>query len=395
MEGVNHVWPLVATNDTKEPEILFEGAYLITGGPSGLGLEIAKWLVDKGVQKLILVSRRGELDVEDVEYFHNKNVETMMRSVDISSIEQIKRLRNELFDLGVDVKGIVHTATAYHDDFIENMTEENYKTVLYTKALGAYYLDEVFSASNLHDFILCSSATTLFGNIGQVNYVVANSYLESLVHARRLRGKAASYIAFGPISDVGYIARNENLKKSMENQLQDGFISSKEAINSIQKVLTEQLSGLAVMRFHVGRMAKAMPIFNSSRFDVLRMTESDVPIDNKDFASYIKSLSTEDAKIELTEIVLNEIAKILDVPSKELDLESSLNNLGFDSLMVFDLAVSLEKRIGISISRFAFQQVPNINKLSEILLTNILGVAEEQDNETGLLQKHGVLPNDK
>ncbi|MBL0287785.1 MAG: KR domain-containing protein [Bacteroidetes bacterium] len=37
-----------------------DGAYLITGGTSGLGLLYAKWMVQSGARKIALVSRSGE-----------------------------------------------------------------------------------------------------------------------------------------------------------------------------------------------------------------------------------------------------------------------------------------------------------------------------------------------
>ncbi len=36
-----------------------DGTYLLTGGLGGIGLELASWLVRRGVRQLVLVSRRG------------------------------------------------------------------------------------------------------------------------------------------------------------------------------------------------------------------------------------------------------------------------------------------------------------------------------------------------
>ena len=35
------------------------GTYLITGGLGALGLEVARWLIDRGARRLVLVGRRG------------------------------------------------------------------------------------------------------------------------------------------------------------------------------------------------------------------------------------------------------------------------------------------------------------------------------------------------
>ena len=59
---------------------------------------------------------------------------------------------------------------------------------LLTKAKGAAYLDEFSRKYNLDNFIVYSSVTTFFGNIGQANYVAARWFLESLILAKEKTG---------------------------------------------------------------------------------------------------------------------------------------------------------------------------------------------------------------
>jgi phthiocerol/phenolphthiocerol synthesis type-I polyketide synthase C len=376
-------------NETVLPDKLkLTGTYLVTGGTSGFGLATAQWLVTKGVKSLILVSRSGVLEADSIKFFEKHNVKLDIKSIDVTSYKELKNLKTEIKTDNLKLNGIIHAAAVYEDSLIENMTAEKYEKVMYTKIKGAYYLDLLFNNFKLSHFIVYSSATTFFGNTGQANYIAGNAYLESFIQFRRLNGKCGNYISFGPISDTGFLTRNLKLKQSLENQIGEGFISTKEALDALEKVIIENKPGFAVMGFNVNKMAKAMPIFYSSRFDVVRSDETVINTENKDFAEYLKNLDSEDARSELISIIGNEVAKFLEIPLDEIDLKKSLKELGFDSLMIFDFALVLEKKIGISIPKFSLQQIPNAENLANTLIDQIHNNVTEEQFEELLTSKH-------
>ena len=53
------------TDGTAGFEIRADGAYLVTGAFGGLGLEVARWLSDRGAGRLILVGRRAPQDAAE------------------------------------------------------------------------------------------------------------------------------------------------------------------------------------------------------------------------------------------------------------------------------------------------------------------------------------------
>src|SRR6516165_4391148 len=74
---------------------------------------------------------------------------------------------------------IIHCAAGIQDSSLVNMTEANFDNVLRPKIAGAWNLHQKTLDQELDFFVMYSSATTLFGNEGQGNYVAANLYLES------------------------------------------------------------------------------------------------------------------------------------------------------------------------------------------------------------------------
>jgi hypothetical protein len=82
------------------------------------------------------------------------------------------------------------------------------KTVWGAKADGAWYLHKYTLGvdNDLQSFILFSSIASLVGNIGQINYSSANSFLDSLVQYRRSLGLTAISIQWPGISGIGLAA---------------------------------------------------------------------------------------------------------------------------------------------------------------------------------------------
>ncbi len=101
------------------------------------------------------------------------------------------------------------------DALLRDMERDQLHRVLAPKIGGALQLHEATRAQALDFFILYSSATTLFGNPGQAAYVAANVALEALATERRALGLPVTCIGWGPIGDVGYLARNERVLNAL------------------------------------------------------------------------------------------------------------------------------------------------------------------------------------
>jgi len=81
------------------------------------------------------------------------------------------------------------------DRLVESLDRESIETVLRPKITGALNLERLAHNFALDYLLLFSSATTLFGNPGQYNYVAANAFLDGLARQMRSRGVPALAIA--------------------------------------------------------------------------------------------------------------------------------------------------------------------------------------------------------
>ncbi|MDR5662849.1 KR domain-containing protein, partial [Burkholderia cenocepacia] len=101
-------------------------------------------------------------------------------------------------------KGVLHSAMSIDDGLVRNLDDARMAAVLAPKVAGAWNLHRATRGLPLDLFVVYSSATTYLGNPGQSNYVAANTFLEALVEHRRAAGLPGTFMAWGPLEDVGF-----------------------------------------------------------------------------------------------------------------------------------------------------------------------------------------------
>lgn len=85
MQQAKHIGKIVITQNT---EFQYQGTYLITGGLGGLGLLVARWLTEKGIRDLVLVSRT-EANSEQVKELEQLGANILVMQADVSQIDQL------------------------------------------------------------------------------------------------------------------------------------------------------------------------------------------------------------------------------------------------------------------------------------------------------------------
>ncbi|NXL03899.1 FAS synthase, partial [Mesembrinibis cayennensis] len=305
-------------------------SYIITGGLGGFGLELAQWLVERGAQKLILTSRSGirtGYQAKCVRGWKALGIQVLVSTSDIGTLEGAQQLIEEALQLG-PVGGIFHLAVVLKDAMIENQTPESFWEVNKPKSLGTLNLDRVArkKCPDLDHFVVFSSVSCGKGNAGQSNYGFANSTMERICEQRHHDGLPGLAIQWGAIGDVGVLV------KTMGNK--DIVVGGTllQPISSCLEVLDTFLN-------------QPHPVTSSC---VL--------------AEKVSVKSEGDNKRDLVEAVAH-ILGARDVSS--LNADSSLADLGLDSLMGVEVRQTLERDYDIVMTMREIRLL-TINRLREL-----------------------------
>ena len=192
-----------------------DASYLVTGGTSGFGLSVVKWLVSRGATHIFVISRQTPRD-EVMKYFiQEKTARIQHYSAHVACASEMERILTTIRDSkSPPLTGIFHLATQYKDGFLYQTTKERWNTVMEGKAYGALVLHQLTLKLKLQlkYFVLSSSVIALIGNGGQGNYCAANNFLNSLCQMRRHQGLPGTALCIGFINSVGYAASNNLVK---------------------------------------------------------------------------------------------------------------------------------------------------------------------------------------
>lgn len=336
-----------------------EGIFLVAGGIGGFGLAAADWLVSKGVSRIALCSRRGVADAETlaaIAEWQKKGTFATVHACDITDEAATDALLKELRSEG-PLKGIIHAAMVLDDALISNLTPERNKPVVDVKVRGAEILNRLTSGDALELFLLFSSATTMLGNPGQSNYVIANGYLEGLARQRRAEGLPALAVGFGAIADTGFLARNAEVNELLSKRIGKTAMKAREALEQVERYIVEdtgQIDAAAVMIAEVDWNAvRMLPISKTAIFEtLLRHAGSNTASsdgDTIDLEELIAGKSAEEAQQLLHKLVAAEIASILRVTEDSVTPDKILKEIGLDSLMAMELGMGFQQKTGFDI----------------------------------------------
>ncbi len=218
---------------TRGAEIRNDGAYLVTGGISGLGLKVAEWLSAHGAGEVIAMGRSLP-SAEAAALFEAMRMQGTAVTVcqgDVSQSADVQRsLRSQL-----PLRGAFHCAGIVDDGVLLQQNRERFQHVLAPKIGGACHLHRLTRNSPLDHFVLFSSIAGPLGSPGQTNYASANAFLDAVAHYRRSHHLPALSIDWGAWSETGMAVRHKVVERSAETGILG--ISTREGLSALETLL--------------------------------------------------------------------------------------------------------------------------------------------------------------
>ncbi len=358
-----------------------EATYLVTGGLSGFGLRTAEWLASRGARHLALLGRHGAHTAESeaaLARLATTGVNAQALCCDVADEAALSAALDALRSQMPPLRGLVHAAAVIEDALIRDLSSAQLLRVLAPKLAGALNLHRLTRDLPLDFFVLYSSATTLFGNPGQGAYVAANLALETLAAQRRAAGLPATCVSWGPIGDAGYLARNERVREALVARLGGRALSCEEALSALESLL-QSGGGLAGwLQLDWAALGRSLPRADAARFvELARDGDQAGPAQEstQQLRLRLEQLPPDQLLPELLEIVRHEVAQITRLPADRIDPAVALADIGMDSLMAVELAMSLETRLGIQLSALALGDGPTIERVAALLVQQFHGAS--------------------
>ena len=243
----------------QRPVVRPDGAYIVTGGLGGIGLVVARWLVEHGAGRIVLNGRSGPSDEQ-------RAVARRARRTRANRHRHRRYLRTRSGRAtrdgrrakpGWPLRGVVHSAAVIDDQIVAALSRESLERVWAPKAAGALRLHVATAGRELDWWVGFSSTSSLLGSPGQAAYAYASAWLDGLVAWRRASGLPATTINWGQWSDIG-------VARALTFSALDP-IAPPEGIEALEAAIASDVDRVGVARLRLDRAAAAFPEIQQTR----------------------------------------------------------------------------------------------------------------------------------
>lgn len=399
MAQARHTGKIVVTHRAPEPvAIRRDGTYLVTGGLSGLGLVVARWLAERGAGRLVLIGRRGVTReaAAEIDALRALGSQVLAESVDVSDEAALADLLSRVRRAGPPLRGIVHSAGVLADAGLLQQDAARYTEVFKPKVQGGYLLDALTRADPLDCFVLFSSVAAVLGSPGQSNHSAANAFLDMLARERCSRGLPGLSINWGAWTDVG-AAVDRGVAERIE-AMGLGAVTPAQGLQALERLLGQDRAQVAVLpadwrRYfaqarHVDHAGKpCVPAFLVDLATGATGTATATPATaggsgDREAGATVRPVELREQLATaapgrhrplVAAFVRERALRALGVDqSRAVDPRAPLGELGLDSLLAVELRNTLGTALGQSLPATLLFDYPTIDALTDYLLEEVL-----------------------
>ncbi len=370
-----------------------DATYLITGGLGALGLRVARWMVDRGARRLVLLGRtslpprrtwsalapagRDGERVAAVRALEAAGASVHLAALDIADETADETAVGEWLttfeaEAWPPIRGVVHAAGQLDDRLLLRLDAAGLAAVLRPKVTGAWVLHRAFASRPLDFFVLFSSLSAVLPPPGQANYAAANGFLDALAEYRRTLGLPGLSLGWGPWAEGGMAAHLSTQPTATGALAPVTPLPPDEALRLLGRALSGDaahlvaaaIDGAGLRRLYPG--GGPPPIFH----DLLPALETAATGPIAPAAPI--AIPAAEARPAVEERLRELAAAVLRLPVSRLDLRQPLRELGFDSIMAVELRAHLESSLGLTLPMRMLLDAPSVHQLAG-RLTDHLG----------------------
>lgn len=386
-----------------------QSSILITGGLAGLGLLVAKWMVEHGARHLVLMGRSAPNEEAKASLLEMEKLgaQIIVAQADVADEQRMSEVFAQIDAAMPPLRGVIHSAGAIDDGVLLQQDWSRFEKVMRAKVFGAWNLHTLTHSRALDFFVMFSTGASLIGSAGQGNHAAANMFMDMLAHHRRAQGLPALSINWGAWSEIGTVIRHQQSERFTIGG--KSVITPQQGLKIFARLLRDTPPQIGVLPVNWSEAFEQMGERKSSPFfsELLREVKpqrglkiddrgsklADRESSGKPQASFLSQLNAAPKSQRwslLQAFVREQSLKVLGLDlSRAISLQRPLTELGLDSLMAVELRNALGKGVEQTLPATLLFDHPTIEALVNHLGKNVLAL------ESAVLENEAHVANGK
>lgn len=219
-------------NTESNQRLQKNGVYILIGGTGGIGITLAKYLLQQWQAKVFLISRCNNLNAELHEngnYINkdgcNQNQLSLMLShyshdlillkADVSSFVELKAAIEIIKQKNLKINGVFHLAGIADGVKLKDLYFTSFMEILKPKVMGTINIAKILMEYDFDFLMLFSSLSSVMSNVGNFSYTLANTFLDNFApFFSHYTGNFVQTINWPGWQEVGMLANTVNEKKN-------------------------------------------------------------------------------------------------------------------------------------------------------------------------------------
>ena len=365
-----------------------DASYLITGGLGGLGLQVARWMVEQGARRIVLLGRsglppRGDWSAVDPASRTGRRIsavrelEALGASVHLAAVDVadepalrhfLDAFRREAWP---PIRGVVHAAGTVHYGPLVQTTEAQLDDVLRSKTTGAWLLHRLLAGDALDFFVLFSSASGVLSSPLVGAYAAANTFLDALAHHRVGEGQPALSIDWGLWAGAGMAEQVDADGLALLTARGMGSLPPEQALEALGAFLSSAAVQVGVIPVNWPVWRERYPMFTAAPFladvlggEIAPTVSGEATAVREDLLALEPAARAEAVRDRLRA----HAAAVLRLDPATIDVNEPLTAFGIDSLMAVELKNRVDRDLGLSIPLVHYLDGSGIERLAGALL---------------------------
>lgn len=377
-----------------------EDVVLITGGSSGLGLEVAKHIVSQTKTNLIIMGRTVLPDESEWSVICDKRNHPDYAKVlqlqslrttccsfkyvtaDLGDHGKLQKLLSEIQSEIGAISCVIHCAGVANNSpvfFTKSIAE--IKKVCEPKIQGLNNLYEVLKRNKLKRFVLFSSISALSGKLaaGQSDYAMANTFMDCFALSQKSKGnnyfQSIQWSAWG---ETGMSA-SEEAKSKIYSDLELTYLSTKDGLKLFDQATSRKDTVLCPIistgdEFQIDNLIgmedlNKSPNRKSSQVSV-DLGDSELSttlnhVNSQSSRSENRDYNNEKARQDANQWLSKLFSRELKIPIDEVEADTLFSDYGIESVLLAQLTQTIQKEFGETLSPSLLLENSNIAELAQ------------------------------